>query len=650
MNFQVTLSLTPYDLVVIVAVYVHCVQDIKIPLEAFQELICPTIEPSPFDPLIDRDIEYPGLRDPLIPDLCAVTERLSGMGGMSDCFEDFMGCVVSIKTLDTVYNMLKALKFLCLVKTAKDLKEAKKENESNKVVCFTERSFLGSYIVKCLMKVEIGSFDDKIILFNCYQKMVKNYMVTDVCKSFGLFGVDQTKNLKAWGLMSDEYHEDEHMIKMLGIFTDSLKQNETPDLIISANHLENILDWYLYKIIKKTPFPENDLLKKLVEDMISNISLHNKSLFPKINIIKYLIHLDNNCYDDAFKVLHNYFDYVLSQNADSYFHISSLCIAIFYTHFHDTELAVKSFDEATKVAREHRDSNTLNLIIVWIMKFIEDHPEHATQFNLKVDQITTFLKSSSDSTDARIFESAYRFEALTLLRKHDDKISLFEAVFKYTVLAMEQNKSERGIGDLMQFKSTLWEELGFPQLAEIYGKFATRDDTTKELDEMYMNLEQNKLQPVKRYFKTNNFHNIGYDNRMRAKLLQVRYLRAIGGYDSALGIIKNAIRESMTYCNDFRMKNNFEIEECLIFLDANLGCRCLHQATSLLKYNQSIQNGPTTVKCIFILYRILMESSKFEEAQELLEHNIIDIMQYSEFREQAFKYRKEVKEALAAQL
>lgn len=647
MNFQITLSLTPYDLVVIVAVYLHCLQDANIPLEAFQELICPTIESSPFDPLIDREVVYPGLTNPLIPDLCAITEHLSTIDGINDSFEDFMGCVISIKTLETVYNMLKTLKFLCLVKTVKDLKESRKENGSKKIVRFTERSFLGSYIVKCLMRVEIGSFDDKILLFDCFQKMVSNFMKSKVCVFYGWSIVDQSKNLKAWGLMSDEYHEDEKMIKILGKLTNNLEHNERPDLIISANHLENLLDWYLYKIIKKTPFPEDDPLKMLVEDMINNISLHNKSLFPKINIIKYLIHLDNNCYDDAFKALHNYFDYVLSQNANSYFHISSLCIATFYTHFHDTELAVKSFDEATKVAREHRDSNTLNLIIVWIMKFIEDHPEQATQFNLKVDQITTFLKSSSDSTDARIFESAYRFETLTLFRKHDDKISLFEALFKYTVLAMEQNKSERGMGDLMQFRTMLWKELGFPQLAEIYSKFAIGNEVTNDLDEMYLNLEQNKLEPVRRYLKNNNFQNFGYDNRMRATLLQVRFLRAVGEYDSALAIIKDSIIECTAYCSDFRMKNNFEIEECLLYLDSNLGCRCLHLATSLLKYNQSIENGPTTVKCIFILYRILMESSKFEEAHELLELNIIDIMQYSEFRQQALKYREEVVQALA---
>ncbi|KAG0670983.1 anaphase promoting complex subunit 5 [Maudiozyma exigua] len=649
MNFKVTLSLTPYDLVVIVAVYLHCLQDANIPLEVFQELICPTIEPSPFDPLIDRDVVYPGLTDPLIPDLCVITRRLSEIDGFKDMVEAYIGCVTSIKTLETVYNMLKAVKFLCLVKTAKDLKERRKENESKSIVCFTERSFLGNYIVKCLMKVEIGSFDDKIILFDCFKKMVSEFMDSEIRIFYGWHIPNRTSSLKNWGLMTDEYNDNEKMIKMLGELTHNIERNEAPDLIISANHLENILDWYLYKKVKKAPFPEDDPSQNLVTDMINNISLHNKSLFPKINVIKYLMYLDNNCYDDAFKALHNYFDYVLSQNADSYFHISSLCIATFYTHFHDTELAVKSFDEATKVAREHRDSDTLNLIIVWIMKFIEDRPEHAAQFNLKVDQITRFLKSSSDSTDARIFESAYRFEALTLFRRHDDKISLFEALYRYTVLAMEQHKSEGGMSDLMQFKTMLWQELGFPKLAEIYDKFAKQNENSKELDEMFVNLEQNKLDLVKRYLKCSKFQTFGYDDRMRATMLKVRYLRTVCEYDMAFSIVEDAILECTAYCSDFRMKNDFEIEKCLLFLDSNLGCRCLHLAIDLLKYNQLIQNGPTTVKCIFILYRVLMESCNFEDAQELLEENIVNIMQYSEFREQAGIYRKAVKEALAAE-
>lgn len=638
MDFQVTVSLTPYDLAVLVSIYLHCIQDAKIPWKAFEELICPTIESSFFDPLIDRDSVYNGLTRPLIPNLADIIQRLSDIKGMDTVLVDYINCITSINTLETFYNMLKALNIFCLVKTTEEITERKKLNPSANFVYFTERSFLGKYVVNSLMKIEIGGFEDKNLLLHCFKKFVCEFTQTDIYKSWKSSIHDIRSSLISWGLVSNEYKEDENMIDVFSSFTRNLERNEPPDLMVTTNHLENILDWYLFNLVNETADFKNDPSYRFVQLITDDITLHNKSLFPRIHVIQYLRFLDSNSYDDAFRALHNYFDYVLSQNTDAYFHISSLCLAAFYTHFHDAELAIKSFDEATKVARENRDALTLNLIIVRIIKFIENYPEYSAQFNVKVEQITRFLKSSSDSIDASIFESAYRFDSVTLFRRQDDQISMFEAIYKYSVLSMEQLKSERGLNNLMLFKRNFWNEIGFPSLGNIYYEFTKSSLVVKELDQMYTHLESNNLDVVKRYLKTINFKVLNYNERMRAKILQVRYLRIIGEYDSALAIIEECIKQCVSICSDYRMKTNFETEKCFLFLDADLGSRCLHLATKLFKYNQSTQNGPGMTKCVFILYQILKRDVKIQDAHQLLEQNMVNIMQYSKFREQALSY------------
>ncbi|SMN20563.1 similar to Saccharomyces cerevisiae YOR249C APC5 Subunit of the Anaphase-Promoting Complex/Cyclosome (APC/C) [Maudiozyma saulgeensis] len=641
MNFQVTVSLTPYDLAVLVFIYLHCIQGASIPWEVFEELIGPTIESSSFDPLINRDSVYNGLTQPLIPDLEVIIERLSKIEGMDSILMDYISCITSINTLETFYNMLKALNVLCLVKTSKEITERKKFNPSANIVYFTERSFLGKYVVNSLMKVEIGGFEDKNLLLHCFKKFVYEFKQANIYMAFKPSIRDISTSLISWGLISNEYKEDEKMIDIFSNFTKTLERSEPPDLTITTNHLENILDWYLYNLINGTVTFKDDPSYNFVQSIIDNITLHNKSLFPRIHIIQYLKFLETNSYEDAFRSLHNYFDYVLSQNTDAYFHISSLCLAAFYVHFHDADLAIKSFDEATKVARENRDSITLNLIIVRIIKFIESYPEHSAQFNVKVEQITRFLKSSSDSIDASIFENAYRFDSVTLFRRQDDLISMFEAIYKYTVLSMEQLKSERGLNNLMQFKANFWNELGFSSLGNIYDGFSKPSVAVEELNQMYQSLESDNLDIVKRYLKTTNFKLLNYNERMSTKMLQVRYLRIIGEYDLALTIIEECSKQCVSVCSDYRMKTNFEIEKCLLFLDADLGSRCLHLATNLLEYNQLIQNGPGVVRCVFILFRILKRNGKIEEAHQLLEQNMVNIMQYPKFREQVLSYYKE---------
>lgn len=635
MELRVTVSITPYDIAVIVVIYLHCIQGAKVPLEVFQNLISPTLESSDFNPLLDRNIRYEGIHQPLIPNLCNIIGSISRYDNLEDFIVKFIKLLTSIEDLESVYSLLKVINSNCLVKTSTDLRIVSKKNPKSTIKYFTESSFIGQYIVICLMKKELGDFEERDILLKCFRKFVFDFKNSEVYKNYEpkLQHINYVLDVPTSN--ENDIQEDQDMINTFKKLSSLTQLDKKPDLLIMSKHLESILDWYLYKLIKDDRIIQddyNDDAINLANKIMNNISLHNETLFPTLHIIKYFKYLKTNSYQEALDCLHNYFDYMLSQNSDPYFHISLLCLATFHTHFHDYEIAIKCFDEATKVAREHKDTDTLNLIIVWIINFIEENPEHATKFQIKVNQIVKFLKSCSDSVNANVFENAYRFESLFLLRGNDDYISTLEASFKYLVISLQQHNSERSLSSLFSFWETLWRELGFPSIANAYSSFSKTDSIQQEIEETKHKFELKNFNYVKNYLEYIELESLKYNQKMDMYLLQVQYERYTGNIDMALKTVGKRIFDCTSLYSDFRMKFEFEIEKCNLFLASGVGYRSLPLLTKLLNHSHITKNGVAAVKLILILSRILLQIGKTSEANDLIKQNLANMLQFSSYR------------------
>lgn len=180
----------------------------------------------------------------------------------------------------------------------------------------------------------------------------------------------------------------------------------------------------------------------LVFDLLDTLSLNDATKFPLIFILKYLEAIKENSYQTALDSLHNYFDYKSTGNSQNYFHISLLSLATFHSSFNECDAAINSFEEATRIARENKDMETLNLIMIWIINFIEVHPEYANRFYITVEQIIKYLKNSSDVEDANIFSNAYKFETLLSMVKESKTAEVSSSLLKFMAITLQNVPSQ----------------------------------------------------------------------------------------------------------------------------------------------------------------------------------------------------------------
>ena len=631
-NVLLSVSLTPYDAFILVTIYTYCLRDIDVPLEVFQELISPTLECNDYNPLIDPNIIYNGINSPLIPDLRYIVRRLETLDVSENTIASILQLATSIETLEMIYTLLKRINAECLVKTSKELRSLSKAVLDEKKKFITENSLLGQYVIKCLLKVEIGGFEDKNLLLHCFKSFIGSFVNSELHAKYSTIQNQQHLNLNMSLLKTPRTADDTKMIALFQTYTDRLKRDEPPDLIISTSHLENIFDWYLFKLVNDSASDIDEEVSDLVEVIIEHITLHNQTMLPKVLIIRYFQHIHTNSYEGALDTLHNYFDYVLSQNVDSSFHISLLCLAAFHIHFHEPDMAVRCFEEAIKVAREQRDTTTLNLIIVWTIKFLEDNPEYSKEFHVKIEQITKFLKSNNDNVDSSIFENAYRFDSLFHLRMNDDMVALLESSYKYFAISLQSLKSDTGLSAALEFRAQLWNELGFSSIADVYSKHTDVTETEHLLNDGNSKLATGDIENFQSLLDSLDCQDLSYDESIRLNRMKIKFLAETNQIDSALDIVERLIKKTAYTCLDIRSSAEFQMERVILFSKAGIGLRGIADLQKLIEYYSSISHGFRRAKCLLSIMNILLEEGRLQNIESMLTKQLAEIMQYPELR------------------
>ncbi|CCE62775.1 hypothetical protein TPHA_0D01340 [Tetrapisispora phaffii CBS 4417] len=614
----ITSSISPFDITILFLIYDYCFEfdvDTRTSIDVFLTLITPTFPTVEHNPLLQGNSNCYNLPKPVYPTLIDLYEYLKN-NNYEATFRKLMSMLLSINNFDSISYILNRIETECLVKTNKEARESKRIYKSKKVV---KSSLLGIFITRSISRYAICEFDEKNRLWKNYQLFVKSFTELPIWKTIS----GSIEKYDGFQKVDNNFNEkDDSLVKFLDTMTTKIFTCNQLGTMISHNHFQSILNWEVYNV---SQFHKID--KSKVDIIFNHLPLHDSAKFPTVHLLKYLIALEDYCYQDALTSLHNYFDYMLTQNADNYFHISLLGLGACYAYFHDCESAIKSYTEATKVAREYKDSTILNLIMLWIVEFIQEHPEYTNRFQVMINQIVRYLKTSNENEASFIFGNAYKFETFLKMSKNDSSIEILESRFKYAAIAHQSVLNNNEMDQFLKHSFIIWDYFGSKTLTELYRNMSSK--TSDSLSTKIANVFENSLSDLTEtltVLRSIHSPNITYQQQMGIKLIKIRYLLLTEDYQQALDSLPT---EKNTEFMDFRWRTTFELEKCNILIASKNGIRSLSALLKLIDILAIIKNPKYLHQALVQLVQIMKQQNKTQEAQKLFNSNIALLLYYN---------------------
>lgn len=611
-------SITPHDVSVLIIVYFHCFDDFAIPPKVLITLITPSIPSSEINPILKKSLPRHASHRPVMPLLAPLVEYLMDQNARNVALR-LLSFLQSMESLDVFNQLLKTLKENCLIKNYR----SQPISARPQIRRITKTSFVGIYLERCLTKYEIGDFKDREALWDC----LSQYLI-DFKRASAWVSLESEMEPYVFEFMqhADSKENDNDMIFFLRGLTGNIYSNNASCLMIDHTYFQSLLNWQIYNTCQNDSPIDSSIL-----EILKMLSLNDLTHFPAVHIICYLVAVRDNCYQDALDSLHNYFDYMLTQHEESCFHFSLLCLATFHMCLHDCPAAIKAFEEATKIARENKDTETLNLIMIWVVDFIEVYPEYANQFHVTVDQIVRYLKSCTDNENALVFENAYKFESLLLMMDNSSSVLYLESAFKYIVIALQRLQSGSNIVPAFNHMANLWDYLGFSSLSDVYrSTFVESSDTVdKEIENAFNALEDENFDAVSQTLLKIRSPRLNNEQAKNFKLLEIKFYIAMKDYKTAMVKINERIKEFGSSIRDAKWRFLFETQRCNIFLSSDfLAIRSVPLIKNMLNMSDASENSFHVAQALILLCQVLQKVGRFTEYRELLISNLSGILQF----------------------
>lgn len=227
-------------------------------------------------------------------------------------------------------------------------------------------------------------------------------------------------------------------------------------------------------------------ISKPLQKLLDSLSHSERSLIPSSYHIEYLNSWRNADYDESFDSLHRYFDYMMSNKRQYFYHYALLALASMHSSFGANQEALRAIDEAILVARENKDLDCLNYLLTWLLNFIISKPElfiNSTSHPSRTE-IINFLRSKTKETNNKMLQAiTFQFEAVVAMLEGTDLTSVMENVTKSMFLILNlENVSDTKSRFLTtcQLFCGIWARIGYPGLAKLYLESAI--DIARETD------------------------------------------------------------------------------------------------------------------------------------------------------------------------
>lgn len=633
-RIAVSYTLTAYDLTVLVLIYMYAFEDYKVPITVFLQLI-PDYEETMEDLLlVQLEPKTDGSMKPVLPFLQDIVRYLNENGNQ-DLILPLVSHLRAIDGLDLINNLVWVLDKECLTRSSKTVR--KYRNNTTEFKKISKKSVLGVYIRYCFKKYICGGFEDREEFWNSFQTYMSLFDDDPISDKYGTkrkllkFSYLNPKSISPVVLRTTETKEDMNSInflkRMISKRNESNKES-TYELGISPDQLNAYLNWEVSNVYDSRQYES-----KTIQALLGTLSLNDTARFPGIFFLKYLMAVIDNRYQDALDLIHNYFDYTLTQSSENCFHISLLYLATFHAAFNDCDSAMKAFEEATKIARENKDTSTLNVIMIWVINFIEKHPEYADRFYVTVEQIVRYLKTSPETENTLVFQNAYRFDALLSMFNRVNSISVFESTLKYMFIVLQEKTKYTRSTNLLRYCSEMWENYGQFALSVTYRSLACDGETDRfdlSLHRANEALKNDDYESVKGFLESKNIASLSFQQKLDVILLNIRYFIAIEEYSAAVELIESSLEEHASYIFNSRWVYLLELEKASILLLTRTSVRAIPMIQKLL--DKSVDNRDTYAasKAILLLVQAFQNIGKAQEAFQLLQVNLGVILQYDD--------------------
>ncbi|KAI5958555.1 hypothetical protein KGF57_002400 [Candida theae] len=282
-----------------------------------------------------------------------------------------------------------------------------------------------------------------------------------------------------------------------------LNANPSNEVHISSSkaYLDQLINEQV-TILETLGTPTPPYLKEIMRLMSSTRGSIGKMVFNHVpNYYYYLQYLENLAeldYNGAVDSLHQYFDYMVSNNSKYFYHFALISKASLHQYFGEDQKAIDSIEAAVSVARENKDNATLTYILSWFCNFMHHKPylwAHQSLFNKNSgDNLLDFIIKKSSTVSQSLLALNLGFETIHMMNNSQRVATYTSNLVKTLYVAVNDSKST--FSRSAAVASTVWSRLGIASLSDVYTDIAlcycenSSDRTTLEAKKLYRQFQK----------------------------------------------------------------------------------------------------------------------------------------------------------------
>lgn len=451
------------------------------------------------EPLYDADGQL--IVVPTAIDMCneiskAITEELQTTAKaeeittyINSVLQSFLNAMWNITSVDTLDNSV--TKSIVLLLEVDRVINNNNGNTELTGIKFLPRSTIGHFIQRMITTLKLLHFDEYFLLFEAfvsYRETTRSLYLSlggsvlqesnNDQENKAIIGKNETEDMDLFSTLRTKINTQlDYGMSIPSNLSeeDNEKLLSIPkyDLQVLLNKQISILESYG----QKTPKMLRDIMQLLTSNnssvhLIQNASFNNLQSYY---YIRYLEFLHESNYQGSFQALHQYFDYMVSNNSKYFYHFALISRATLHQYYGEDEKALDAIEEAISVARENRDNSTLTYILSWLFNFMRNKPElwYQQKFyhNNNELHLLDFLVKKSKSVSLLLYSMSYHFEVLHIMNTGGVMSKYLQSLFKANYISINDNVPS--FIKSMEMSSTVWNRIGEPHLSETYCDIAS---------------------------------------------------------------------------------------------------------------------------------------------------------------------------------
>ncbi|KAL6451805.1 apc5 Anaphase-promoting complex subunit 5 [Candida maltosa Xu316] len=492
-----------------------------------------------------------------------------------------LDCVWDITSIEYIEQNL-INKLLECVKAGTVLSNDQQQLPKSGYKLVSSKSLFGSFILKICTAFASLKFDESCLLFQAFtefRESTRSKMGGRIQET-----VNDDKDFELFSKLNST-------LETMGISNKGTKLIPAPkyDLQQLLDNQIAILENY------GTPTPQylKDIMKLMVSPdsnigRIQNIHFNN---LPSYHYLKYLECLQSSNYNGAVDALHQYFDYMVSNNSKYFYHFALISRASLHQYFGEDEKAMDAIEEAISVARENKDNSSLTYILSWLFNFMNNKPElwNCQSFfnNNNQTQVLDFLKKKSKQLSPSLYSISFNFETLQLMK--NGRSDYINSLTKSMFVAINDTKPT--FIKSAELAAAVWARIGEPNLSEIYNEIAF-ELTDKTTDRINISIKsaflkflhgdvENAYQALEDLKKGVNDHSLYNSIHVRSLLMLVKIYLKKGKFIMSRNIVNVLLNDDI---RDIELKNELRLLQVEVEM-------CLENYTQALNYLSNIQSN-----------------------------------------------------------